>query len=206
MKLYILRHGETVWNVEKRFQGQLDSPLTDRGIEKIKRTSKKLENIKFNKIYSSEMGRAIKTAEIIVKNNRVIEDSEKKICRISELNEINFGKWQGMNYEEISKRYSQNFWNYFNDVKKYNCLENDGEKLENGLKRFLQGLEKIIEENKNINGNILIVTHGTILELFFNYIKNRNLEDIDERNLIKNGDFKIIDYVDNKFIELNSEL
>ena len=88
MKLYLLRHGKTIWNVEERFQGQLDSPLTEDGILKIKETAKKLENIRFEKIYTSEMDRTINTAKIIVENSKITENKTIKFMKMSELNEI----------------------------------------------------------------------------------------------------------------------
>ena len=69
LKLYIVRHGQTEWNVLEKFQGQLNSPLTLEGIKKVKETAKKLKDIKFKAGYTSEMGRTVATAEIILQNN-----------------------------------------------------------------------------------------------------------------------------------------
>ena len=76
----------------------------------------------------------------------------------------------------------------------------NGEDLKDGLERFLKGLEKIREEQKS--GNILIVTHGTVLELFFNHIQNREADDLDERKLIGNGQYKIFTFENEKYIAL----
>jgi len=51
LKLYIVRHGQTEWNVLEKFQGQLNSPLTERGIEKVGKIGKELENVKFERYY-----------------------------------------------------------------------------------------------------------------------------------------------------------
>ena len=105
LKLYIMRHGETEWNMLEKFQGQLNSALTERGIEKIVKTGKELENVKFKAVYTSELGRTIDTAEIILENNNFEKkkDTEKrlKLEKLSELNEIYFGEWQGMDFKEI---------------------------------------------------------------------------------------------------------
>ena len=69
LKLYIVRHGQTEWNVLEKFQGQLNSPLTLEGIKKIKETSAELEDIKFEAVYTSELGRTISTADIILQHN-----------------------------------------------------------------------------------------------------------------------------------------
>ena len=202
LKLYIVRHGQTEWNVLEKFQGQLNSPLTENGKIKIKETAQELENVNFSAVYTSELGRTIGTAEIILENNNFEKKkniTEKlKLKKLSELNEIFFGKWQGMNFEEIFLKYPEEAHNYFYDVKNY-CAKNvDGEELEDGLKRFLEGFKKIVNENSS--GNILIVTHGTVLELFFNYIENKESCDLDERKLIGNGKYKIFAYKNKKYV------
>ena len=88
---------------------------------------------------------------------------------MSELNEIHFGDWQGMTYKEIYEKYPKNGNNYFNNPKEYNSKENNGEDLLAGLERFLNGLMKIVQENQGLETNILVVTHGTVVELFLNY-------------------------------------
>ena len=204
LKLYIVRHGQTEWNVLEKFQGQLNSPLTPEGIEKVKETAKELKNIKFKAGYTSQMGRTIATAEIILENNKYEQektsDQKLKLQKLSELNEIHFGEWQGLTFKETFVKYPKEAHNYFYDVKNYNAKNIKGEELKDGLERFLKGLEKIREEQKS--GNILIVTHGTVLELFFNHIQNREADDLDERKLIGNGQYKIFTFENEKYIAL----
>ena len=78
LKLYLMRHGETEWNLSEKIQGHLDSPITENGIKKLKETGKKLENIVFEEVYTSYMERTIKTAEIIVSINK--NEKIKLIC------------------------------------------------------------------------------------------------------------------------------
>jgi probable phosphoglycerate mutase len=63
--LIVVRHGETVWNVEGRYQGHLDSPLTDKGLAQSKALARRLAGLPFNALYSSDLGRARQTAEIV---------------------------------------------------------------------------------------------------------------------------------------------
>ena len=204
LKLYIVRHGQTEWNVLEKFQGQLNSPLTPEGIEKVKETAKELKNIKFKAGYTSQMGRTIATAEMILENNKYEQektsDQKLKLQKLPELNEIHFGEWQGLKFKETFVEYPKEAHNYFYDVKNYNAKNIKGEELKDGLERFLKGLEKIREEQKS--GNILIVTHGTVLELFFNHIQNREADDLDERKLIGNGRYKIFTFENEKYIAL----
>ena len=204
LKLYIVRHGQTEWNVLEKFQGQLNSPLTPEGIEKVKETAKELKNVNFEAGYTSQMGRTIATAEIILENNKYEQektsDQKLKLQKLSELNEIHFGEWQGLTFKETFVKYPKEAHNYFYDVKNYNAKNIKGEELKDGLERFLKGLKKIREEQKS--GNILIVTHGTVLELFFNYIQNKEADDLDERKLIGNGQYKIFTFENEKYIAL----
>ena len=201
LNLYIVRHGQTEWNVLEKFQGQLNSPLTEKGKDQIRNTALILANIDFKAIYTSELERTIETAKILLENNNVEKKKNQheklKLQKLNELNEIYFGKWQGMSFKEIFVKYPEEAHNYFYDVKNY-CAKNvQGEELTDGLERFLQGLNKITEQNSN--GNILVITHGTVLELFFNYIENKKSHALDERKLIGNGEYKIFIYKNGKY-------
>ena len=199
LKLYIVRHGETEWNVIKRFQGQLNTPLTEKGIKKLKETGKKLENVTFEEIYTSELERTVNSAEIILNENRGYKNKKLKLKKLAELNEVYFGVWQGLKYEEVFLKYPEEANNYFYNVKNYKAENVEAENLKDALKRFLRGINKILDSHKS--GNILVVTHGTVFEMFINYVGNSSIFDIDERTLMGNGDYKVFSYKDGKFQE-----
>ena len=199
LKLYIVRHGETEWNVIKRFQGQLNTPLTEKGIKKLKETGKKLENVLFDEVYTSELGRTVASAEIILNENNGYKNNKLELKKLAELNEVYFGVWQGLTYEEVFLKYPEEGNNYFYNVKNYKAENVEAEKLEDALERFLKGINKILDSHES--GNILVVTHGTVFEMFMNYVANDSIFDIDERTLMGNGDYKIFSYKDGKFQE-----
>ncbi len=199
LKLYIVRHGETEWNVIKRFQGQLNTPLTEKGIKKLKETGKKLENVLFDEVYTSELGRTVASAEIILNENNGYKNNKLELQKLAELNEVYFGVWQGLTYEEVFLKYPEEGNNYFYNVKNYKAENVEAEKLEDALERFLKGINKILDSHES--GNILVVTHGTVFEMFMNYVANDNIFDIDERTLMGNGDYKVFSYKDGKFQE-----
>lgn len=199
LKLYIVRHGETEWNVIKRFQGQLNTPLTEKGIKKLKETGKKLENVLFDEVYTSELGRTVASAEIILNENNGYKNNKLELQKLAELNEVYFGVWQGLTYEEVFLKYPEEGNNYFYNVKNYKAENVEAEKLEDALERFLKGINKILDRHES--GNILVVTHGTVFEMFMNYVANDSIFDIDERTLMGNGDYKIFSYKDGKFQE-----
>ena len=199
LKLYIVRHGETEWNVIKRFQGQLNTPLTEKGIEKLKETGKELEDVTFEEVYTSELERTVNSAEIILNENRGYKNNKLKLKKLAELNEVHFGVWQGLKYEEVFLKYPEEANNYFYNVKNYKAENVKAENLKGALERFLRGINKILSSHKS--GNILVVTHGTVFEMFINYVGNSSIFDIDERALMGNGDYKIFSYEDGKFQE-----
>ena len=199
LKLYIVRHGETEWNVIKRFQGQLNTPLTEKGMEKLRKTGKKLENVLFDEVYTSELGRTVASAKIILNENRGYRNKKRELKKLAELNEVYFGVWQGLTYEEVLLKYPEEGNNYFYDVKNYKAENVEAEKLEDALERFLKGINKILDSHES--GNILVVTHGTVFEMFMNYVANDSIFDIDERTLMGNGDYKVFSYKDGKFQE-----
>lgn len=199
LKLYIVRHGETEWNVIKRFQGQLNTPLTEKGMEKLRKTGKKLENVLFDEVYTSELGRTVASAKIILNENRGYKNKKRELKKLAELNEVYFGVWQGLTYEEVFLKYPEEGNNYFYNVKNYKAENVEAEKLEDALERFLKGINKILDSHES--GNILVVTHGTVFEMFMNYVANNSIFDIDERTLMGNGDYKIFSYKDGKFQE-----
>ena len=199
LKLYIVRHGETEWNVIKRFQGQLNTPLTEKGMEKLRKTGKKLENVLFDEVYTSELGRTVASAEIILNENNGYKNNKLELQKLAELNEVYFGVWQGLTYEEVFLKYPEEGNNYFYNVKNYKAENVEAEKLEDALERFLKGINKILDSHES--GNILVVTHGTVFEMFMNYVANNSIFDIDERTLMGNGDYKIFSYEDGKFQE-----
>ena len=199
LKLYIVRHGETEWNVIKRFQGQLNTPLTEKGMEKLRETGKKLENVLFDEVYTSELGRTVASAEIILNENNGYKNNKLELKKLAELNEVHFGVWQGLKYEEVFLKYPEEANNYFYNVKNYKAENVEAENLKDALERFLKGINKILDSHKS--GNILVVTHGTVFEMFMNYVANNSIFDIDERTLMGNGDYKVFSYKDGKFQE-----
>ena len=199
LKLYIVRHGETEWNVIKRFQGQLNTPLTEKGMEKLGKTGKKLKNILFDQVYTSELERTVNSAEIILNENNGYKNNKLELQKLAELNEVYFGVWQGLTYEEVFLKYPEEADNYFYNVKNYNAENVEAENLKDALERFLKGINKILSRHKS--GNILVVTHGTVFEMFINYVENKSIFDIDERTLMGNGDYKVFSYKDGKFQE-----
>lgn len=105
MELYIIRHGETKWNSEKRLQGRSDIELNEYGIELARITSEALKDVKFDKIYSSPLKRAYETAEILRGSRKldiICDDRLKEMC---------FGDYEG----KVTDTLPDEFWKFFDD-------------------------------------------------------------------------------------------
>lgn len=162
-EIYLTRHGQTLWNLEKRLQGQGDSPLTEAGIEGAKLLGERLKDIELDVIYSSPINRALQTAKLI-KGDRDI-----KLVEEEGLMEINFGEYEGHTEEEmLSLGRGQEISKIFNG--EMDVIPPKGESLRMVSDRIKKTLDKIIKEEKD--KKILIVTHGTTLKTIVSYFRD----------------------------------
>ena len=106
-KLYLVRHGETDYNNSLRFQGQIDIPLNQKGIEQAEKVAGFLKDIPLQAIYSSSLKRARTTAEIIGR----VKGIEPQIT--DALREMSFGIWENMNSSDIQKKYAKEWKDFF---------------------------------------------------------------------------------------------
>ena len=167
-RIYLTRHGQTDWNVQKRMQGQNNSPLTALGIQQAKALGDYLSGIELSTIYSSSSLRAIQTAELI-KGKRILE-----IIPEEDLREINLGSWEGMFYSEIENLYPGKFDDFWNHPEQYVPL--DGETYEALKKRISGKMEEIAKRHQG--ETILVVAHGIVIKTLYTYFRNQSIRDI----------------------------
>jgi broad specificity phosphatase PhoE len=168
MKLVIVRHGETEWNVQHKVMGQLDSPLTAKGIQQAKAIADRLRRLKFTSIYSSDLGRAVQTANIIA------ETCGKQIIFDAELREWNMGIFEGLTVSEMHKKFPQERQDYEQIGDEY--IIPKGESLTQCRARGFRILNEIAERHSNENldktgdETVVVVTHGCVLMGFFEMV------------------------------------
>ncbi len=194
LRIYFVRHGETEWNTLKVFQGSSDSPLTQLGIEQAKKLGNSLENTEFLKVYSSPQGRALKTAGYIFENKNM------DIIKIEEFKEISMGSVEGIKKEEFEKNYPEEYHSFWNEPENYNPSKYGGESYDEIFKRVRNGLDKILNENNGVNGNILVVSHGVTLKALFSIINNKGIEEFKNQGVPSNTSVTIIGYSDDNFV------
>jgi alpha-ribazole phosphatase len=163
VKFFLIRHGQTSWNEEGRYQGTKDTDLTRLGIKQAKLVAKYLSRVDFSNIYSSPLKRALNTANIINKNR-----SSRIIVR-ENLREIYFGKWEGMKIDEINQKYNEDYKNWLNDP--FNNSPTGGEGFKELTIRTVKEIENIVNENSD-DSNIAVISHGgVILSLLVYWLK-----------------------------------
>ncbi|WYW09288.1 histidine phosphatase family protein [Fusobacterium nucleatum] len=192
MEIYFVRHGQTIWNVEKRFQGLSDSPLTELGITQAKLLGEKLKDIKFDKFYSTSLKRAYDTANYI-KGNR-----KQKVEIFDDFVEISMGNMEGIKQEDFKKLYPEQVKNFFFNQLEYNPSSFGGESFLEVRERVIRGLNKFIELNKNYE-RVLVVSHGATLKTLLHYISGKDISTLSDEAIPKNTSYTIVKYENGKF-------
>lgn len=168
LKIHFVRHGQTEWNVIKKLQGHLNSPLTEEGVRQTELLYEKLRHIDFKKIYTSPQGRAFHTARIL-KGEKNIE-----IFELEDIMEMGFGDVEGLEKEKFKEKHPEPFMNLWTDAVKYNPIDFSGESFIEVEKRAIEGLKKLVKGNDE--GDIMVVSHGMILKVIFGYVLGHGLD------------------------------
>ncbi|EKZ0407294.1 histidine phosphatase family protein [Enterococcus faecalis] len=170
LKIYLIRHGQTEWNLLNQMQGTMNSNLTSQGKTQAISLGKKLESFNFNKIYSSSTARAVETSKLIF--------PDKFISYSTYLCEIAMGEWEGKTYSQIQENDPTEWDNFFNAP--FNYKPSSGGESFNQLEKRLKNF--ITTENLfNQEGAIAIISHRITLRMFLSILlKEKKLfSDID---------------------------
>jgi len=151
-KFYLIRHGETIANAAQSFQGQQNSPLNETGILQAKDVAKRLSDVNFDAIYSSDLDRAVSTANEIRSENVF----SGEIITDTRLREANFGEWEGNTYKDVMQKWPDIANAWLKDS--YNTRPPGGETLDDVVKRVGEMLELIAADRPE--DTVAIVCHG----------------------------------------------
>ena len=205
MKLVLIRHGESAWNLENRFTGWKDVDLSPKGIEEAKAAGKILKemNLVFDVAYTSYLKRAIKTVNIVLEE---MDELYIPVYKSWRLNERHYGALQGLNKAETAKKYGDeqvHIWRrsfdvappqvekdspmYPGNIDRYKEIpENEiptGESLKLTIDRVLPYWESDISKQIKAGKNVLISAHGNSLRALIKYLLNISDEKILDLNL-----------------------
>ena len=155
-----MRHGQTDWNASQLVQGWKDTLLNQTGVAQAHNAAEKLKKEKIEVIYSSDLKRCKKTADIISAALDIPVHYTKR------LREMNFGKAEGIKKSDLNAKFSYTF-QAFNDLKnpeRYDVCYPNGETIGEVQQRFMKFAGKLLEDKTQ--KKILIVTHGMLVRIF----------------------------------------
>jgi len=149
---FLVRHGETDWNVEGRAQGQMHVPLNDKGLAQAEAIAERLRPMPFTAVYASDLRRVTQTAEPIMRGRDV------PLVTLPALRERGFGKWEGLIFTEMEAR----------DPERYAALVTGddtaatpgGESERQLYERVESGVERLLEAHGSDDGDLLVIAHG----------------------------------------------
>lgn len=175
MILYLVRHGQTAWNLENKIQGDTEFPLNETGRRQAQIVSNMLKDISFDICYTSPLSRAKDTAETIIEGKCPMIISK-------ELIERDFGQIEG---KQIKEEESKKYWNY-----QLNSSDLEVEPVRNLLYRTKLFLNQV--RNDNMDKTVLVVSHGSTLRaLHYNLMGYHENEDFLKLNI---GNCQIFKY------------
>ena len=177
-KLVLLRHGESQWNLENRFTGWVDVPLSDKGREEARAAGEKLKGYRFDRAFTSVLMRAIDTLAIVL---NVIGQSGIPTEKDQALNERMYGELQGLNKTETAQKYGDQqvkLWR-----RSYDIRPPGGESLKDTAERVLPYYERSIKPELLAGKNIVIAAHGNSLRALVMHLEQLTTEQVLELNI-----------------------
>jgi probable phosphoglycerate mutase len=147
-ELLLVRHGETDWNRDQRFQGHADPPLNETGRAQARSVANDLAAERIDAIYTSDLARARETAELIAERAGVPFVLEPQ------LREVDVGEWQGLTQDEIEERFPEGMRNWHERGHGWER----GETYDQLAERVLEALERIV--SRHPGGRVVVVGHG----------------------------------------------
>lgn len=170
MKIYIVRHGETLWNKEEVFRGRKDVPLNETGKKQAQLTGRYFSDKHVAMILTSPLARALETA------HEIGEASGAPIVTVDELTDMNFGVWEGLALQEVEKSYPEELETWRKTPQKFHAR--NGESLGDIRRRATKALKKIPPDE---GGTSVVVTHRVLCKIITLYaigISNKHFWDL----------------------------
>ncbi|TBR22727.1 2,3-bisphosphoglycerate-dependent phosphoglycerate mutase [bacterium] len=179
-KLVLVRHGQSQWNLENRFTGWVDVPITELGAEEARRAAQALKGVKFDIAFVSVLQRAKQTLDIIIKENGL---DGLPVVADQALNERHYGDLQGLNKAETAKKYGDaqvHIWRRSYDVPPPG---KGGESLKDTAARTLPFFKARILPEVKAGKNVLVSAHGNSLRSIVMELDGLTKEQVLELNI-----------------------
>ena len=177
-RLILLRHGESQWNLENRFTGWIDVPLSPRGTQEAKDAGEKLRSFTFDRAFTSVLARANETLRLVLDT---IGQTGIPIDKDKALNERMYGELQGLNKAETATKYGEaqvKIWR-----RSYDVRPPGGESLKDTAERVLPYYERTIKPYLLKGDTILVAAHGNSLRALVMELEQLSREQVLELNI-----------------------
>jgi len=154
-RIYFIRHGQTTWNAEFKFQGHTDVPLSRLGIEQAEFLARRLRDYKITAFYTSDLTRAVKTAEILAQPHNL------PVMPVPGLREVNFGSWEGKVFtKEVKDKLIDSGKNWWDSP--LDGSGSQGESFSQMSARVNEAIRSIVERHLD-DQEIVVVSHGGVI-------------------------------------------
>ncbi len=175
LTLYVLRHGETEWNVVNRIQGSKDAPLTEQGKDDIKNIAPKIADLTLQSVYVSPSLRTQNTVKLL-RLSAPFQLDER-------IREMYLGPFEGLTWEEIKRKDSEAYEAYWYHPQKFQHPSTESfVDVQRRVESFLQHIEKNYQ-----SGNILVITHGVIIKIMQLLLEEKSLIHLWDTPHVKGG-------------------
>nr|MBI3614678.1 2,3-bisphosphoglycerate-dependent phosphoglycerate mutase [Nitrospirota bacterium] len=177
-RLVLLRHGESQWNLENRFTGWVDVPLSPKGEQEARAAGEKLKGYRFDRAYTSVLKRAIDTLRIVLE---ITDQTNVPTEQDQALNERMYGDLQGLNKAETAQKYGEQqvkIWR-----RSYDVPPPGGESLKDTAERVLPYYEKRIKPEILAGKTIIVAAHGNSLRALVMTLDRLTKEQVLELNI-----------------------
>lgn len=188
-RIYFIRHGETDYNVQHRFQGSTDNPMNERGIEQAFCLWEPMSKLFLDKVYVSPYKRTTQTAKQVLAGRNIPLIHEPRLC------EIHCGQWEGLDRNQIELRWPGmiELWEHRPDE----LQMPDGESFKQVQDRSVEAFKEILE--REVGNSIAIVTHMLTIQLIMSKLLSIPIREVWQMVRLENTSITTIDFCSNEF-------
>ena len=183
MRIYLIRHGQTDWNVAKKIQGSTDIPLNEMGKKQAGCLARGMENRPVTRVYTSRLKRAYETGLAIAESQKI------KAEQIPGLEEVGYGVWEGLTMEEIARQYPKELEQWY--LSPVDVAPPGGETQTEVYERCKKAVDRIMSETE---GDVAIVSHGATVVFLLEYLLQGSREEDEEDIIVGNASISTIEY------------
>ncbi len=196
--IYLIRHGESRANYEKRFLGHGDWDLTENGYKQAECAAAFFKDKNVDAVYSSDLQRARHTAEAVARSKGLSVATSRRI------REVNGGAWEFKTFEEIEQNDNDGLWDIWRKMEIADVMTSGGESATEVLVRVYSKLEEIARAHDG--QNIVVASHGMAIRVMMHFLKYKTLSRMYNTPWVANASITKLVYEDGKFsIEFENE-